>query len=191
VPNEIVPANLNVYQISLFRFEWAVPQGNARFISVPVRVELQSDIDAKEEYYRKGVEDYQKSGLSQAEGIVTNLLYAIQSFEASFNIAPEERDAWELVKEQLCLRLAYLEQEAEAVLWNQHFVHGRDVLANKRRFFGENARLEHPEQSDPDLMCYKAMVKLHGGEEAAEIMRTLGAGLLFEYLHLRKAKRTN
>jgi hypothetical protein len=33
----------------------------------------------------QSAENYAKSGLPQAEGIVTNLLYAIQSFEASFN----------------------------------------------------------------------------------------------------------
>jgi hypothetical protein len=156
VPNDLVPANLDVYQISLFRFEWPVQHGNAGLISVPVCVRRQSDIDAEAEHYRKGAENYDKSDLPQAEGIVTNLLYAIQSFEAEFNKSSEERDAWELVKELLCLRLANLQQEADAVLYGQYYVvHALDVLDNKRQFFGKNARLEHPEQSDPDLMCFE------------------------------------
>ncbi len=192
VPNDVVPDNLGVYQISLFRFEWPLQRGNGGLISVPVCVRRQSDIDAEAEYYHQSAENYAKSGLPQAQGIVTNLLYAIQSFEASFNKTPEERDAWELVKERLCFHLAHLQQEAEAVLYGQcYVVHARDVLENKCHFFGQEARLEHPEQADPDLMCYNAMVREHGDKEGAEIMRSLGAGLLFEDFAPPEGKRTN
>jgi hypothetical protein len=181
VPNDVVPDDLGVYQISLFRVEWPVQRGNGGLIRVPVCVRRQSDLDEEAEYYRQCAENYAKSGLPQAQGIVTNLLYAIQSFEAEFNKSSEERDAWELVKELLCLRLANLQQEAEAVLYGQcYVVHARHVLDNKRQFFGKNARLAHPEQADPDLICYNAMVREHGDKEGAEIMRSLGAGLLFE-----------
>jgi hypothetical protein len=150
------------------------------------------DLDAEAEYYRKGEENYDKSGLSQAEGIMTNLLYAIQSFEASFNKMPEERDAWERVKELLCARLADLQQEAEWILYGQcYVVHARHVLDNKRQFFGKDARLEHPEQSNPDLRCYKGLVGKFGAKKATEMLRACGSGLLFEDFAPPEGKRTN
>jgi hypothetical protein len=166
VPKDVVPDELGVYQISLFRFEWPVQRRNGRLISVPICYRRQSDIDAQAEYSRKREENYDKSFLPQAEGIVSRLLSAIGHFESRFDAMPEERGALELVKERLCLRLAYLHQEAHAVLVGEScVVDAKDVLFNKRQFFGKNARLQHPSPSDPDLMLYKAQVKRYGAKE--------------------------
>jgi hypothetical protein len=140
-PSYLVLVDLYVWQISLFRFEWPVQHGNARLINVPICFAGQL------EDLRRGREKYAKSGLPEVENIVTNLLRAIQSFEASFNKTPEERSAWELVKEMLCLRLAHLEQEEELLYGRYYRVRARDVLIKKRLFFGEDARLEHPRWS--------------------------------------------
>jgi hypothetical protein len=72
-PKYVVPDELDVYQISLFRFEWPAQRCDGGLISVTVCVRRQSDIDAEEEYYRKREESVDKTGLPQAQDIVTSI----------------------------------------------------------------------------------------------------------------------
>jgi hypothetical protein len=112
--------------------------------------------------------------------VVKNLLYAIQAYDDMFTMPDGEKKALELFKEQLCLHLANIEAESEWTLYGQaSVVHGHHVLATKRHFFGRDANLEYREESDPDVVLYRALSKGKGPQAAAEMMRLSGAGLLF------------
>jgi hypothetical protein len=102
-------------------------------------------------------------------------LHAIGRFESFFDTMPEERAAWELVKERLCLRFAYVQEETSAVSSGSRLeVRAHDVLECKRGFFGEDARLEHPEPSDKEAAKIKRTMGVDLLSGPAEIKRTMG-----------------
>jgi hypothetical protein len=182
----LVPDDLHVFGALVF--SWASSGADG---TLTLRDRHQADIDEERAYYEQCGRDYENSGLSRDEMILTNLLYAIQAFDGMYNMSDRERQALELVKERLCLRLADNDRDTEASLYGQcYVVHGHHVLRIKERFFGKAAKLEYPEQSDPDVMLYHSLAEDHGTGEAAKQMREHGAGLFYRDDFLPPAEGT-